>query len=109
MHSLVGESPQDGRRGVEQVTLFGREGGEPRREPGVALASGLLHEATAGIRDVDDDLAPVVDSLVRGLLEQRAAARAAKDFAAADAIRDQIKAAGVEIEDTPSGPKWSVG
>jgi cysteinyl-tRNA synthetase len=45
---------------------------------------------------------------VRGLLEQRAAARADKDFAAADAIRDQIKAAGIEIEDTPSGPKWSV-
>ena len=36
------------------------------------------------------------------------AARANKDFAAADAIRDQIKAAGIEIEDTPSGPKWSV-
>ena len=59
-------------------------------------------------QDRSDDLTPVVDALVRGLLEQRAAARAAKDFAAADAIRDQIKAAGVEIEDTPAGPKWSV-
>ena len=44
----------------------------------------------------------------RGLLEQRAEARADKDFAAADAIRDQIKAAGIEIEDTPDGPKWSL-
>ena len=35
-------------------------------------------------------------------------ARADKDFATADAIRDRIKAAGVEIEDTPTGPKWSV-
>jgi cysteinyl-tRNA synthetase len=58
--------------------------------------------------DAASDLTPVVDALVAGLLEQRAAARAAKDFAAADAIRDRIKAAGIEIEDTPSGPKWSV-
>ncbi len=56
----------------------------------------------AGLRDV-------VDALVRGLLDQRARARAAKDFATADAIRDQIKAAGVEIEDTAQGPRWSVG
>ena len=55
-----------------------------------------------------DDLRSVVDALVGGLLERRAEARAAKDFAAADAIRDQIKAAGVEIEDTPDGPRWSV-
>ncbi len=54
------------------------------------------------------DLRGVLDVLVRGLLEQRAEARAAKDFAAADAIRDQIKAAGIEIEDTPDGPRWSV-
>ena len=56
-----------------------------------------------------DGLHDVVDALVRGLLEQRARARADKDFAAADAIRDQIKAAGVEIEDTAQGPRWSVG
>ena len=55
-----------------------------------------------------NDLTAVVDALVKGLLEQRAQARADKDFAAADAIRDQIKAAGITIEDTPSGPKWSV-
>ena len=34
-------------------------------------------------------------------------ARGDKDFARADAIRDQLKAAGIEIEDTPDGPKWS--
>ncbi len=55
-----------------------------------------------------NDLTPVVDALVKGLLEQRAQARTNKDFAAADTIRDQIKAAGITIEDTPSGPKWSV-
>ena len=48
------------------------------------------------------------ESFVAGLLDQRAEARAAKDFAAADAIRERIKAAGIEIEDTPDGPKWSI-
>ena len=55
-----------------------------------------------------DKLTSAVDALVAGLLEQRAEARAAKDFATADAIRDRIKAAGIEIEDTPSGPKWNL-
>ena len=56
----------------------------------------------------DAALTAAVDVLVSGLLEQRAEARAAKDFASADAIRDRIKAAGIEIEDTPDGPKWSL-
>jgi cysteinyl-tRNA synthetase len=56
----------------------------------------------------DDKLTQAVDVLVAGLLDQRAQARAAKDFAAADAIRDRVKAAGIEIEDTPDGPKWSL-
>ena len=56
----------------------------------------------------DAKLTGAVDALVAGLLEQRQAAREAKDFATADAIRDQIKAAGVEVEDTPQGPKWSL-
>ncbi|WP_372733892.1 cysteine--tRNA ligase [Nocardioides sp.] len=56
----------------------------------------------------DAKLTAAVDTLVAGLIEQRADARAAKDFAAADEIRDRIKAAGIEIEDTPTGPKWSL-
>ena len=55
-----------------------------------------------------DKLTSAVDILVAGLLEQRAEARTAKDFAAADAIRDRIKAAGIEIEDTPTGPRWTL-
>ncbi|RNL66124.1 cysteine--tRNA ligase [Nocardioides marmoriginsengisoli] len=53
-------------------------------------------------------LTHAVDVLVRGLLDQRQTARAAKDFAAADLIRDQIAAAGIEIEDTPAGPRWTM-
>jgi cysteinyl-tRNA synthetase len=55
-----------------------------------------------------DKLTAAVDALVAGLLDQRQAARAAKDFAAADEIRDRIKSAGIEIEDTPNGPQWSL-
>jgi cysteinyl-tRNA synthetase len=56
----------------------------------------------------DGKLEQAVDVLVRSLLEQRADARANKDWATADAIRDRLAEAGVEVEDTPSGPKWSV-
>ncbi len=49
-----------------------------------------------------------LDSLIGDLLDQRATARADKDFAAADRVRDQLTAAGIEIEDTPHGPRWTV-
>jgi cysteinyl-tRNA synthetase len=52
-----------------------------------------------------DDLEPVVRALVSVVLGQREAARQRKDYAAADAIRDALKAAGVLIEDTPGGPR----
>ncbi len=55
-----------------------------------------------------EDLHGVVDSLVGLVLEQRQAARARKDFATADAIRDQLGLAGLAIEDTPSGPRWTI-
>ncbi len=55
-----------------------------------------------------DDLTDVVDALVALALEQRQAARTRKDYAAADAIRDRLTAAGVLIEDTPRGPRWEL-
>jgi len=47
-------------------------------------------------------------ALVEALLDQRQAARSAQDFATSDLIRDQLASAGVEVEDTPQGPRWSV-
>ena len=61
--------------------------------------------ATAG---AGAQLRSVVDSLVALALEQRAAARTRKDWAAADAVRDQLRRAGVIVEDTPAGPRWTV-
>lgn len=46
--------------------------------------------------------------LVEQLLQQRAQARAARDFASADRIRDGLTAAGVAVEDSPDGARWSV-
>ncbi|MFP4312135.1 MAG: hypothetical protein ACLFS9_09190, partial [Nitriliruptoraceae bacterium] len=80
-----------------------------------ALADALVEVAddVLGLHLVDalEDAAGVerhLEALVDALLEQRAAARAARDFAAADAIRDQLTAAGVVVEDRPDGPRWYV-
>ena len=55
-----------------------------------------------------DDLKPVVDGLVAALLAQRTDARARKDYAAADAIRDRLTEVGLKVDDTPNGPRWSL-
>ncbi|MDI2098748.1 cysteine--tRNA ligase [Ruicaihuangia caeni] len=54
------------------------------------------------------DGARALDALVQQLLEDRQRARAAKDFAAADRIRDALAVAGIAIEDTPTGSHWRI-
>jgi cysteinyl-tRNA synthetase len=54
------------------------------------------------------DLEPIVAGLVQLVLEQRKAARERKDWGTADAIRDQLVALGLKIEDSPTGARWSV-
>ena len=46
------------------------------------------------------------DAEIEALVAERTAAKKAKDFATADKIRDDLKARGIVIEDTPQGPKW---
>ena len=46
--------------------------------------------------------------LVEALIEQRAQARADKDFATSDAIRDRLQDAGIALEDTPEQTRWSL-
>ena len=49
-----------------------------------------------------------LDVLVRAELEVRAQARAARDWAAADAVRDRLTAAGVAVQDSSTGARWSL-
>ena len=48
-----------------------------------------------------------LDSEIEALIEERTLARKNKDFKRADEIRDQLKAMGIILEDTPQGVKWS--
>jgi cysteinyl-tRNA synthetase len=90
------------------------------REANRRLDAGAWGPATAGaalaavdrVLEVLDVLpsAGRVDDAFTAWVEQklvdRAAARSARDFAAADAIRDELAASGVELEDTPGGTRW---
>ncbi|MCU1406930.1 MAG: cysteinyl-tRNA synthetase [Glaciihabitans sp.] len=56
----------------------------------------------------DDPSGRALAALVERLIEDREKARKSRDFAAADRIRDELSAAGISIEDTPSGSHWSI-
>ena len=60
--------------------------------------------AVEGARDPAELIGPFVDAL----LAERLRARAARDWAAADAVRDRLLAAGVELHDTPDGTTWEL-
>ena len=64
---------------------------------------GLLEVANAS-RVVDDDLAVYVEQKI----QERAEARANKDFATSDAIRDELAGKGIVLEDGPDGTRWKV-
>jgi len=63
-------------------------------------AAKALQEKQAAEEAANAD--PEIDALV----EARTQAKKAKNFAEADRIRDELKARGVEIIDTPQGTKW---
>ena len=64
------------------------------------LSLGLLQAAANRQENKEDD------AEIESLIEQRAQAKREKDFARADAIRDQLKAMGILLEDTREGTKW---
>jgi cysteinyl-tRNA synthetase len=87
-------------------------------DAGTASALAVVREmlAVLGLDPLDPtwgdarpaELTATVDALVKLALAQRGQARERRDWAAADAIRDQLKQAGVIVEDTPHGPRWTV-
>ncbi len=50
----------------------------------------------------------VIDGLMDMVLEQRAAAKAAKDWTTSDHIRDALKALGIQVKDTKDGVEWTL-
>ena len=70
------------------------------------VVSGVL-----GLRDEESEggkAVQTIDGLVNMVLEQRKAAKAAKDWATSDKIRDDLKALGVLIKDTKDGTEWTL-
>lgn len=59
-----------------------------------------------GIYGVELTEAVFLDEDVQALITKRDAARKAKDYATSDAIRDQLKEAGIILDDTPQGTRW---
>jgi len=64
---------------------------------------GIVKDDYAEAAGANDE---AVGKLVTVLIEQRASARKAKDFAAADAIRNSLDEAGIVLEDKPEGTQW---
>ena len=77
-------------------------GVDPFADPWRATTPGLHSGGDGGA------LVAATGELLRELLAERTAARQARDFARADAIRNQLAQAGFAIEDTADGPQWSV-
>lgn len=72
------------------------------------------HDALSELSDVlglklEDKADDILDSDVEAMIERREAARQEKQFALADNIRDELKKAGIVLEDTPQGVRWKRG
>lgn len=71
---------------------------------------GLLERPAGDFLRADEARRAAAASLdpeaIEALLTQRQEARASRDFARADAIREQLAAAGIEVKDGASGPSW---
>ncbi len=105
--AVVHEAVRDG----NSALAAGDPAGVSRQAGSVLLmlaVLGLDPLAVPFAASAGSDLTAVVDALVSVALEQRQAARARKDYAAADAIRDGLHAAGVMVEDTQAGPRWEL-
>lgn len=72
----------------------------------IAYAAKLFDELTDVLGLVYNRKTDSLDSEIEALIAERQAARKAKNWAEADRIRDELKAQGIVLEDTPQGVKW---
>ena len=74
----------------------------------LGLCTQATTEALYALRDFSASARNLDVDLVRFKLEERARARADKDWARSDTIRDELLAVGVELRDGPGGTDWKV-
>ena len=74
---------------------------------GAGLALGLLQQAPDAWFNRGGDQQD--DARIQALVDERSAAKKARDFARADAIRAQLAEQGIVLEDTPQGVRWKRG
>lgn len=75
---------------------------------GAGALLGLLQQDAEAWFKHASGAAEIDEARIEALLEERRAARAAKDFKRADAIREELTAMGIAIEDGAQGTRWSV-
>ncbi len=81
--------------------------GKARVEASLDRADQVLAVLDAGAwADFTEAEGALSDAEIDALVEARSEARASRDFAAADRIRDQLSEAGVVVEDAPGGSRW---
>ena len=80
---------------------------EPQGKAAIEAATNLFDELTGVLGLLYNRKTENLDAEVEALIEERTAARKAKDFKKADAIRDKLKEMGIVLEDTPQGVKWT--
>jgi cysteinyl-tRNA synthetase len=97
---------------VAMASLFDGVRELNRRLEARALSTADAARAVALVRELDAVLgiaAPATATLdpgLQALLDERAAARAARDWAASDRLRDELLARGIAVEDTRDGQRW---
>lgn len=79
---------------------------QPKTAKAVEYAAKCFDELTDVLGILYNRKKENLDSEIEELIEKRQAARKAKDFKTADAIRDELKAKGIVLEDTAQGVKW---
>ena len=76
------------------------------RDFDTVLSLNLLEAAEKLLKKQAEEEAASADPEIDALVAARTAAKKEKNFAEADRIRDELKARGIEIIDTPQGTKW---
>jgi len=91
-----------------------KEGKGKMSETDQNILADLFDNVVAGVMGLKDEAAAsdssqkVISGLMDMVLEERAQAKAAKDWAKSDAIRDHLKEIGITVKDTKNGAEWTL-